>query len=345
MAATLDREFGDTRKEIMMSVINDEAENIVQDATDAGVIDPADFESAADSVLGNAMDIDFAGAPDVASADATDTGAIEALETWTSIEGDADTDPSPHNGLPPEVDEALAEAEAALARTVNPRAVPAAPADTLEDTMSMGPDNGSPATPESKAKAAPSPGEPEAAGDAGATADGATPETDTVADYPSDAVTPSNTPQDNGIPLGEPQTEPAATVPLFEAPYTPGRDETAVAEIEEGIRNLAALLGSQISEQWQRARGAFAHADATRAKAEEACRKAQDMVEEIDRARGEARIARDDADIARREAKMMREDARRAKERAETSANGAELAADQAQREAEAGGGHGLDEG
>ncbi len=120
----------------------------------------------------------------------------------------------------------------------------------------------------------------------------------------------------------------------LEEAFSPNRAEHAVSEIEKGIRRLAAILSTEVAEQWRQARETFERIEAARARTLEAERKAAGMLEQIARLKEETRIARDDVDVARREARLLRQDARTAKERAEASANAAEAAADQANREA-----------
>ena len=110
----------------------------------------------------------------------------------------------------------------------------------------------------------------------------------------------------------------------------------AVAVIEQGIQNLAAMLKSELQDQWTRAHKTLDEVDCSRIKMDKERKATREMLEEISRLRDETRTARDEAEVARRDAKQQREAARIAKERAETSAAAAELAADQAGREATA---------
>lgn len=221
MAAQLDGEFRGIRKDIVMSVVNKEAENIVQESLESGVLG----------------------------------GDRGQQQTGT---------------LPPALDDALAQAEAQLAKAV------ATPTETALE---------SPAEPD------PAPPQPEL-----------------------DAAAVTSTPIE---------------------PYTPQRAEQAVVEIEKGIRKLATLLSTEVSEQWHRAKHAFDETTVARAKTDEASGKAQSLMNEIAKLKEEAAIALDEINLIRREAKLLREDTKRAKQRADASADAAELAADQVQREVE----------
>lgn len=136
-------------------------------------------------------------------------------------------------------------------------------------------------------------------------------------------------------PLRLPTANHAVAAPRVSADTARADGTTAASsDIEAGIGKLAGFLSTEIDEQWRRARSAFDQTVATRAKADQACREACTMLEQISHLEERARLAGDHAAEARREAELLREGARRAKLRGDASATAAELAADQAQKNA-----------
>jgi len=128
---------------------------------------------------------------------------------------------------------------------------------------------------------------------------------------------------------------PTASTDAFDADHAPERVERTVAEIEQGIRKLAALLSGEVSDQWRRAQQAFAEVADSRETIAQAGAEVAPIVGEVKRMAEEAKQVQQTLDAARQEAQAFREETRRAKERAETSAAAAELAANQAAREVE----------
>ncbi len=49
MIAQIDRDYGDLRKEILMTVVNEQAENLAQEAAESGAIEQAKKESPAET--------------------------------------------------------------------------------------------------------------------------------------------------------------------------------------------------------------------------------------------------------------------------------------------------------
>ncbi|UCE60544.1 MAG: hypothetical protein JSU63_02100 [Phycisphaerales bacterium] len=351
----IDRDFAGVREEIMMSVVNDEAERILQEAAEAGVLAAAMVASAANAA--EAVEI----APDEAvpaseertanageevsdpdSSDQTsvdDTGGttdIQVDETNTAAQPTASAEAveEPAQGdsddsVEPEavsLDEALGAAEAELSAAVDAAQAP----------------NGAPDEPVTSD----STGDTTEAEDADSTTSNADDSSAEIhaEDIPSDedataseAVCAEATSHADQTPQLE-QDQPAAVVEPggFDARVTPERAAQEVEAIESGIRRLSDLLTEAVHGQWASVTNAFAEMRAKRVEIEEAGQAARSMLEEINRIKEEAGIARSEADIARREARLLREEAKRAKERADASATAAELAANQASQEAEA---------
>ena len=118
---------------------------------------------------------------------------------------------------------------------------------------------------------------------------------------------------DRSVPERDPEnasTESFPEAPQFPADYTPERAQQAVAEIQGGIRRLATILSTEVSDQWDRACEAITQTTSSRERIVTLEQEAQSLLEQIKRLREEAAIARDAADLARREADLFRDNAR-----------------------------------
>lgn len=117
MIALFDKEFPETKKEIIMSAVNEESENIVQDAVESGAMkDAAAPEASAEPDTTAAIAID---APiEDATNSATPSAKKQQVETTQPDPVEPPADASPDLDMPPDLDEALAAAEAALADVV-----------------------------------------------------------------------------------------------------------------------------------------------------------------------------------------------------------------------------------
>lgn len=292
----LDGEFEDLRKEIMMSVVNEEAEKIAQEAAESNAINAGAGEGAPETPS----------AVEEALADAErELAAVADLIPATAPGSDAEATTEPQET--PDSTEAAAPVVGQDATTdTNARAA----AGTVEPTTDVAacPPTDDAAqhepTPSETAKDEPAPEAPPVEPTAGATEDG-------------------------------PPDMPAKDIPAEEETYTPARAERVMAEIENGIRKLADLLRNEVNDRWAGAQEALESTISARESTDETCQQARTLADEITKLTNEARSARDEAVTTSREAKSFREDARRAKERADTSAAAAELAADQATRELE----------
>ena len=330
MIEVIDREFRGIREEIFMSAVNEEADRIVQEAAEAGVIEsptPDNLESIADPDAPSVEEALAAAEAELAALTGQVGKPIADDRFDNPAEASGEDQPAPTDSMPEASIDELADALASAAAGVtdepdvsdeapNPRiedvtlAEPtphAAEPDILVDGTVVGRDDSTPCAEEAQAEA---PAEPEARSDACEPIEDLTPEHAAMPDAEADV---------------------RATADLT---YTPDRAEQAVAEIEKGIRKLANLLNNEVSGQWKEAQQTFERLSQAQSGLGEIRQRAEELSADLRRMHEEARIARDDADVARREARLFREDARRAKERAETSASVAELAADQATREA-----------
>ncbi len=400
MTELLDREFPDVREEVAMTVINEEAENIVQEAVDSGALDAAAAQRGA-VATGSASDDAPEGSPVGAFSD----------ETAASIADGAECDVVVEPGMTAaqtatKIEAALAEAEAALAQVVGistaeraptsstpesaELSVPmsgdvavgptgaAEPADTdtpsvvddavgnphesptetdpsvsassleeLDEALAAGTASADPSEP----TASMTPASSFATPDAAETLCASEPTAESAADgTPHPALNPAADGVDSESGLAEASmldpassaatgassSEPPGSVDAAfspDGPYAPERAVQAVAEIERGVRRLAALLSTEVNDQWQRASGTLEELVRARDEAAELATSARASLDTILRLRADVQSARDEAEIVRQEARLLREDTQRAKLRAEAAAQAAELAADQAAKE------------
>lgn len=303
MIAQIDRDYGDLRKEILMTVVNEQAENLAQEAAESGAIEQVKKESPAG--------------------------------TTVSPDQDQPHDPPVIEGGEADVEAALAAAEAELARAVgadsstDASAEAQAPDVLVEETPQPSTD-GVPPEDDSADESAGSPSTPASAESAGSEDAPETPDAE-PSEPADDEATASGEPEID-TPADEDQHADAAE---DDDDYSPQRAERAVVEVEKGIRKLASIISNEVNDQWKRAQEAFDDTIKSRKKTQRAHRDATALLREISHLREEAQIARDDANVARREAKLIRENAKVAKERADASAAAAEASADEAEREAE----------
>ena len=152
---------------------------------------------------------------------------------------------------------------------------------------------------------------------------------------PSGSMGAASTDKVSQAAAADPQGVSEEGEPPCDATPTPEGAVQAVVQIEKGIRKLAGVLRTEVSERWNSAKEALEDTTSTRERIDAACERAHAVLEEITQLRDGAQDERNETDAARREARSFREDARRVKERAETSvAAAAEFATDQAAREA-----------
>jgi hypothetical protein len=111
--------------------------------------------------------------------------------------------------------------------------------------------------------------------------------------------------------------------------------EQAVAQIEAGVRRLAAILHMEVNERWRQAGERLEELERCRIEVEEARAKAQSIIEELYRLKEECAITLDAAGGGCQAAPLLRKDVRKAKQRAEADMRAAQVAANQAQAEAE----------
>ena len=335
---SIDRQFGRLRREIMMSAVNEEAENIVQEGVESGAIDPGSMTPDAPNPENESLD--GAGSADIhealaqaeaALADAAVGLASEPLPTpQQPNESSPTADAFPE---PVEAEEASCETDVAEAACSEPEALSECP--SVEPTDSADPPHDVDAPQDNNALQ-------DQDSDAPHGVSAKVPEETSSEVAPSDALAEtSEDPTDIAASTeahdatvdSQPTSENAEA---FDGSFTPERAERAVEEIERGIRKLASVLSTEVSEKWTHANTALQEVAQTGTRIEEVHAKALQALSDLNRLKDEAQIARMEADVARREAKLFREDAKRAKQRAETSAAAAELSADQATRDAHA---------
>jgi hypothetical protein len=104
----------------------------------------------------------------------------------------------------------------------------------------------------------------------------------------------------------------------------------AVAQIEAGVRKLAAILHMEVNERWRQAGERLEELQQCHVEVEEARAKAQSIIEELYRLKEECAITLDAATKGCREAGLLCENARKAKQRAEAGMQAAQVAANQA---------------
>ena len=330
--ASIDRQFGRLRREIVMSAVNEEAQNIVQEGVESGAIDPGSMTPDAPNPTESS---DGTGSADIQEALAQAEAALAEAATGVAPETlptpQQPNECSPNTDAIPEsveAEEALCETDVAEPSSSEPEALSECP--PVEPTDS--------ADPVDTTDSAETPHDNDAPQDLGA----GVPEQTTGEVSGSD--TPAETPEDPTEIAASTEAHNAAAdlqptsddAEAFDASFTPERAERAVEEIERGIRKLASVLSTEVSEKWTHANTALQEVAQTGTRIEEVHAKALQALSDLNRLKDEAQIARMEADVARREAKLFREDAKRAKQRAETSAAAAELSADQATRDAHA---------
>lgn len=306
----IDKQDPDLRKELFMSVVNEEAENIIQEAIENGVATPADAsspgvtpatEEAETPAIEDQAPEDIA-APASAASTPEDVPVEEALaqaqeELNKAVESArCDDDEAPEEGKVRNED-----AESLPESTEQP-SIDVTTNTDLEDTVVDNLDEIN--------KAA----DIEAELDACLTEeiDKTTSGINEVADLCARELVEE--PAIDKAPVGD--------EPVCEE-YTADKASAAVEEIERGIRKLADVLNNDVSTQWKQAQDAFGEVMEARTKAGTLHQEATKMAREIARLKEEIEIARDDADVARRETKLMREDALQAKHRAEDLAEAA----------------------
>ncbi len=359
--AAIDQKFTDARKGIAMTVVNDEADKIVREALDSGAVDgtspgePADTETVLPDAVENALASAESELAQVAATDTSpDTAPIDPQPD--GVDMPAEPDPIAEAIAGVEQPESTAvepntTAEANGGEYFEPGALDTSPVNETPGESHAAPDDEADAIAAMAAAIETVDGELSGA-PAQATADAPTAAPEAVG--PSDAkpeasqaTAPSAPPANDGTPLEAPgptgstpavapATPPPSPAPRADTGYSPERAVAAVSEIENGIRMLSDLLGSEVNQQWTLARDAMEDIVKAQTEVHEVLEQARGVLSDISRVKAEAEVARAEADVARQEAKLIREDAGRAKERAETSAKAAELAADQAARDARA---------
>ncbi len=311
MIALFDQEFGEIRKEIMMSVVNQEAQNIVQDAIENGALDAAGAAGDDRVADGPAPSADEA----LAEAEAELAKAVSAKPEPKNVQQSSAKSVQPANT---QVEAATPMPGAKTAKgDTSGAAREAETAETPDAEAAVSPDIDVESTPETDTVTA-------------------VPETDEPKkETPTTCAETAPTDEETNTALAMGESEAVVSTPdsAFDAACAPKQVEQAVFEIEKGIRKLVDLLSSEVKDQWQHTHEALDQIADSRVKADEASQKARVMLDEIARANKEAEIVRNNANVVRREAKLLREDVKRAKELAETSAAGAELAADRVRQE------------
>lgn len=360
MVELLDREFPDVRGEVAMTVINEEAENIVQEAVDSGVVDAVGVLNAA--TAGDAANGSLAGATlqaATALVGETSGSEIQVEPGMTSAETAAQIEAALAGvvGIPATD---RADAFAAAGEKAATPADSVVPAESDEERVVSGVngagdgDHGASTSLEALDAALASNGESMEGGLSASTTPEEIRAEAEVAQSGSDAA--MNPPRDSdsnpvdaiaeskpaasvgaaAIGPSEPRSGPSRQLNSPSSPetlFTPERAERAVAEIEQGVRKLATLLSTEVNEQWQRASGTLDQLVHAREEAVTLAASARASLDAILQLRADAQTARDDAELVRREARELREETLRAKQRAEAAAHVAEIAADQASKE------------
>lgn len=347
--ATIDQDFASLRKEIVMSVVNDEAKNIVHEAQEIGVAAVKQPATATEPSSASAsIDIPVESVEQALEAAqqrlSTISGTVDELAKLDSQILDEVVSQMPVGGTEAS-DDPIAAMTAATEELATVLAVDLPPVTSPESPTSS------------------------------AATETVAPECETVvvdtheSSIATDCVTPMPTAKQNdvhgstmssqshhrektsvicppaqhmsthsnsfGVFAGSQgrNTAPPSNMSSQVYEISSERAEHAVETIEEGIRKLTAIMQSEVREQWNIARSAMIDIVASRNASQQTLRDAQSLLSEIRRFHHEAAGARDATDVDRREAGLFREDARRAKERAEASAAAAELSADQASKE------------
>ncbi|UCF32804.1 MAG: hypothetical protein JSV78_10770 [Phycisphaerales bacterium] len=110
--------------------------------------------------------------------------------------------------------------------------------------------------------------------------------------------------------------------------------EQAVAQIESGVRKLAAILHMEVNERWRQAGERLEELERCRTEVEEARAKAQSIIEELYRLKEECAITLDAAAKGCRETGFLHKDARKTGEHARADMQAAQVAASQSRWEA-----------
>lgn len=304
MVELIDREYCDVRKDIVMSVVHDEADKLILEAVEAGVIDPADASEVEDAAAALPAGMDEALAVAEAElAKVSDPGGVAAEAVSDAGVDAADTTPTTDAVVAPDT---------------------AAPADTADAPPEPSMVEGDKVDPQSAVSdEAVSPGAAVPPGDGAPASDA----DESLGDErTSDVQGPTNPSAESTTP---PVSQGASSAELAE------RAATAVTDIEAGIRKLATILNTEVSEKWQQADSALQEIIQARVETETALSDTKRMLDDLQRIKSETELACAEADVARKEAMLMRDDAKRAKQRAEQRADAAEAAANQAVNDAQ----------
>lgn len=351
MAVIIDDEYGAVRKDIMMSVVNQEADQIAQDVVDSQVKKPVDQTPAQPK-------------PAVVN-DATDSvsEALAVAEAELSVALGQSTNPAqqtnaasePTDGVQQENTPADPPTPSAANETPTPSAVEVTP-PVLPNDEETAPqatiDQPTSAASEPTVDKTVTPNNEVADVQQASTTDvGVPPKTEeAVKETPTpeivnEAPTENETPQVTATVAKNQPVENAALVPppveslkddagQSSELRTPDRAEEAVAEIEKGIRKISGILSGEVQAQWDRAKHAFDDIAGTQKGLDDAGQKAEELLKEIAQFHDESKKAHDEMESMMRDARQYREDAKQAKRRADNSADAAENSADQASQEA-----------
>lgn len=313
MIAQIDREFPSVRKELMMSIVNEEADNIVQDAADAGALepeipedttDPADAEAALAAAEAELAEVIGGEIDAINSAAQGDTSSPESSEVT-----DPASEVTSETAEPPLAEEPTASKAPDEQGHDAPPTVDQTPSSKVdEETQGEAVD--------SEVKTVASPDVAAAAEDSGPHACTNSPQPMTEPKPEADKPPPAQPSPKQSAPQGAPVAAAVEADPTaFDAAYTPERAQQAVEEIERGIQKLAHILRTEVDEQWKQARSACVQVASAQRELEGAHGTARQMLEDIAHLREEAELAREGADLARREAQLFRDGADRLRKR------------------------------
>ncbi len=336
----IDRAFPNTRKEIMMSVVNDEAQNIVQEAVEIGAFEDGDRSSTVANVASadaaivmlaeaeaklselvedSSPDVEFAAVLITSDAEASldeeatvdnlaqDEIAESSVADDVQMQDEATTeDAKAFNDMEEAVD---AIGEPPVSAPVFESPINDVPQASMQSEVAA--HNTQPCNSASASESAMEVQFDTASVDevivveaqdfAAADEFQYTTQTDNLA---------SDVPQadENFVNADASATPTSGTV---YSNYGPERAHQAVGEIETGIRKLANVLNTQVKDQWSQASEALGDIVEKRSQLEQKLFDATNMLEKLDRSRTEAAISRDAADVARREAELFRDDLRK----------------------------------
>lgn len=356
MVAIIDEEFSAIRKEIMMSVVNEEAEKIAQDVVDSKVDDsvvevPTQPKPAPENVVVDSATEALAVAEAelaVALGQSTHPNRNDADRSGSVVDVQSENTPTD-----PQVPPTIPETPRPSTVAVDPPNAPNAETTSAEATASQAKPvasepktEGTKDTPANETGNTPS-SSMDSVVDVGVKSEDevATEEDFAVATRDID-VTLNETPQEAAAVVQSEPDEVVATVPSQVACHpsdvnpsneihSPERAEQAVTEIEKGIRKISGILSGEIQAQWDRAKQACEDITGTQKSLDEAGRKAEELLEEIAQFKDEMKSARDEMESVMREARQYREETKQAQRRADASAEAAEKSADQAAQEAQ----------